>query len=263
MHDLESHRDSVRPVDRQLLEALGRGEELRVGQLVEQLGVTATAIRQRLDRMQEAGLIERRKLPSPSRGRPTFAYALTRLGRRQTSGDYTDLAEALWQELRSVGDDAVREQLLERVARRLGESYREKLGSMARESSDERLRDLAKALVARRIIADVEVSGPLPVLELHTCPYPDLATGSERGEMCRLEEQAFSAAVGRPMHLASCRMEGESCCRFTLADDTADGHSTPPDDGVAGTARSEEPPSALGLSAIPDIVGSLSSSRVL
>gem|GEM_PF-322843 len=219
MHDTEPRREGVRPVDQQLLEVLGRSSELRVGDLVELLGVTATAIRQRLDRLQEAGLIERRKLASSTRGRPTFAYALTRLGRRQAGGDYAALAEALWREIGSVGSPEVRKQLLDRVARRLGQSYREGLSDLPQDALDERFRELARTLVARRIDADVQQTGPLPVLELHSCPYPDLADGSERGEMCRLEEQAFSAAVGSPVHLSSCRMEGDSCCRFTVGKD--------------------------------------------
>ena len=49
------------------------GEAWGVGELTELLGVTATAVRQRIERLLEMGLIEREKVVA-GRGRPTFRY---------------------------------------------------------------------------------------------------------------------------------------------------------------------------------------------
>ena len=59
----------TRPVDQLVLDLLRREEGLSVTDLMERLEVTATAIRQRLDRLEESGLIERRKKVSGEAGR--------------------------------------------------------------------------------------------------------------------------------------------------------------------------------------------------
>src|SRR5690606_19331750 len=72
----------VRHVDRQLLDALRRQESMNVAELVEAMGVTATAVRQRIDRMLEMGLIQRAKI-SGGRGRPSYSYMLSSTGQRE------------------------------------------------------------------------------------------------------------------------------------------------------------------------------------
>ena len=51
--------NELRPVDRELLAALRGGKSAGIGELTEELGVTATAVRQRIDRLLEMGLIRR------------------------------------------------------------------------------------------------------------------------------------------------------------------------------------------------------------
>ena len=37
--------------------------------------------------------------------------------------------------------------------------------------------------------------------------------------MCRLEEQMISEALGQPVHLSSCRLDGDACCQFSAVTD--------------------------------------------
>ncbi len=138
--------DDLRTVDRELLEAM-RGNDLvgqrdcegasdasagaislgrdsvGIGQLTKQLGVTATAVRQRLDRLLEMGLIEREKIVH-GRGRPTYQYRLTVTGHRRSGANPIDLAEAMWREILAIPDPEAREHVLAGVAARLGRQYR-------------------------------------------------------------------------------------------------------------------------------------------
>ena len=50
----------TRPVDQLVLDLLRRHEGLTVVDLTEKLEVTATAVRQRLDRLENAGYVEKR-----------------------------------------------------------------------------------------------------------------------------------------------------------------------------------------------------------
>ena len=70
-------------------------------------------------------------------------------------------------------------------------------------------------LTARNIVTDVKESAQLPVLDIGACPYPTLTDASDDRSMCRLEEQLFSEALGQPVHLSSCRLDGDDCCQFS------------------------------------------------
>jgi predicted ArsR family transcriptional regulator len=160
-------------------------------------------------------LIEREKIVA-GRGRPTYTYRITDAGRRVNAADATDLAEALWQEVLSIEDPQLRDRLLDSVAHRLGREYASKLDSEA--PLEERMRVLSRLMSARRVNSDVISDGDLPVLDINTCPYPTLADGSADHTMCRLEEKLFSEALGKPVQLSQCRLDGDTCCQFAPAE---------------------------------------------
>ena len=105
-----------------ILDLLRKCEAMTVTQLASALGVTATAVRQRLNRLRLQGFIGRESAPA-GRGRPRHHYRLTAKGLRKAGANFADLAVALWEEIRAVTDRQVREGLLERIARRLAEHY--------------------------------------------------------------------------------------------------------------------------------------------
>jgi len=219
-----------RAVDRDLLEAMRGAERCSIQELVDALGVTATAVRQRVDRLLEAGLIDREKQVG-GRGRPTYSYGLTVLGHRQAGANYAELAEAMWQEMLSLADPTLRNQLLVGIARRLGRRFRTQLrGESVGEPNplQSRMEALSEILTQQRIPNGVTREGSedgLPVLDMNSCPYPNLTDDSEQRAMCHLEEEMLSEALGQPVHLTSCRLDGDACCQFAPA---ADANETAP-----------------------------------
>lgn len=215
----------VRAVDRELLLALRGGDSLGVGELTECLGVTATAVRQRIERLLSMGLIGREKIVA-GRGRPTYRYHLTVAGHRWAGADPAELAEAMWCEILAMPDSSAKERLMSGVAVRLGRQYASQMDSdegsdidrpTDRDRFADRVRQLSGVLTARQVESGVSVSADdgLPVLDIGSCPYPSLTEASEDRAMCRLEEKIFSEALGRPVHLSSCRLDGDTCCQFT------------------------------------------------
>jgi predicted ArsR family transcriptional regulator len=202
----------IRSVDRDLLLAMRSGELLGIGELIESLNVTATAVRQRIERLLQRGLICREKVVS-GRGRPTFRYRITDEGKRVNAADSTDLAEAMWQELLSIEDRDLRQRMLSSVATRLGREYASQMDENA--SLEDRMRVLSQLLSTRRVSSDVVSAGDLPVLDINACPYPTLVDGSQDHSMCHLEEQVLSEALGKPVHLSQCRLDGDACCQFS------------------------------------------------
>ena len=79
-----TNADSARESDGYLLSLLRDGRTLSIDELKEGLGVTATAVRQRIERLLASGLIEREKVVA-GRGRPIFRYRLTVDQRRLAS----------------------------------------------------------------------------------------------------------------------------------------------------------------------------------
>lgn len=201
-----------RSSDEALVEVLRTAAGMGIGALASRLGVTATAIRQRLERLMQAGLIERAVLPPKLRGRPSHVYSLTDAGRRTAGDNFRDLALVLWGEVRRVSDPSVRRGLVTRIGTALAGLYRHEVTG---NTPCERLESTARILQQREISCSVEPAGDgQAVLTSHSCPYPDLAE-SDRG-ICAAERVMLEQLVGDSVRLSECRLDGSPCCRFTV-----------------------------------------------
>jgi predicted ArsR family transcriptional regulator len=197
--------------DRELLDLIRRGGPLTVGDMAASLGVTATAIRNRLTRLLGAGLVERRA-EHQDRGRPKHTYRVSVEAQKRLGQNYTDLALVLWDEMMStVADRKLRRLLFMRVTDRLAEVYRSHV------SGDEwegRLVQLSNLLHDRGVEAEVarEAGEEIPLLRQHTCPYYELAEADPA--ICALERKMFEKVLGRSLRLSQCRLDGDRFCDF-------------------------------------------------
>jgi DeoR family suf operon transcriptional repressor len=195
--------------DKTMLDVMRRNGAVTIATLVTEMGVTATAVRQRLQRLMSAGIIER-QTEHKGRGRPNHRYSLTEKGERAAGTNFADIAAALWDEIKSVEDPAIRRGLLKRIAGRLAERYRNRVGG---DSLDERMTALAGVMGERDIPFKVEHAEALPVLSALACPYPELAR-RDRG-VCTMEKLMLSEILGENVQLTECRLDGATCCTFT------------------------------------------------
>ncbi len=196
--------------DRSVVDFLRREGASTISDLVDFAGVTATAIRQRLNRLMEQGLVVR-QAEVAGRGRPTHRYSLTRAGIQQGGTNYEDLVGVLWSEIRAVEAPDVRRGLLKRIVGRLAEFYGDKIeGSGLRE----RMESLVELMQERDVPFEVTATqeGDLPVLTALACPYPDLAELDR--SICSMEKMLLSEVLGERVRLSSCRLDGESSCTF-------------------------------------------------
>ncbi|MGC3968370.1 MAG: MarR family transcriptional regulator [Pirellulales bacterium] len=185
-----------------------RDGSLSIAEICKACGVTATAVRQRLNRLMDQGLVQRevRKL---GRGRPEHRYSTTEKARRQNGNNYADLAIVLWEELRNVKDDEIRRGLLQRVADQLTAMYR---GQVQGATPRDRLESLQGLLADRRVPAEVTGEPERPALKVSDCPYPELAA-RDRG-VCAMERMMIAELLSTPVRLAQCRLDGDGCCQF-------------------------------------------------
>jgi predicted ArsR family transcriptional regulator len=197
--------------DRALLDLIRRSGPLTVAEMAANLGVTGTAIRNRLTRLLGAGLVERRP-ERGGRGRPRHAYQASVEAQRRLGQNYADLAVVLWEELMStVADRKLRRLLFTRVTDRLAEIYR---GQVSGQEWEGRLVQLTHLLHDRGIEAEVtrDDGGAIPVLRQHSCPYYELAEADRA--ICALERKMFEKVLGRGLRLSQCRLDGDRSCDF-------------------------------------------------
>lgn len=208
-----------------LLDLLRGAAGMTIHEMAEGLGVTATAVRQRLTRLMAQGLVERRA-ERVGRGRPNHVYELTEQGRRAGGSNFSDLAMVLWEELRAIPDPAVRRGLIARVSHKMADRYGAEAEPTIEESEVapaekpsplerpllEKMQRLSEDYRRRSIPFTVEQRGEMPVLNAHACPYPDLA--EQDHSICAMERMLFSEIVGEPLKLSKCRVAGDPCCSF-------------------------------------------------
>ncbi len=206
-----THSEHIRPIDQAVLDLLRQKQQVSVQELTEALEVTATAVRQRLERLVQVELVGRKKVGS-GRGRPQFVYFLTPLGVRYASASYADLAGALWQEILELPNQLQRKRLLRRVARRMGAGLKEYLPAGG--DLSERFTAMAAVMGRRKVPVSVNAAGSLPILEMHACPYPELVTNDSDRQLCEMEQEMFSEAIGQLVQLDCCRLDGHHHCQF-------------------------------------------------
>lgn len=225
---------ALRASDAALVELLRTEDGPGVSDLASALGVTATAVRQRLDRLMRDGIVARDVLrpasrgdqSGRSRGRPAFGYRLTEKGRRSGGDNFRDLALVLWRELRAIEAPEIRRGLVSRIGTAMAGAYRDRVSAAG---VAERLEQTVGLLRERRISCSLETpepgSGPLAVLTSHVCPYPELAERDRT--ICVAERQMLQDLVGARVTLASCRLDGAEGCRFEVAQSRG-AHDTEP-----------------------------------
>ncbi|QDU79973.1 MarR family protein [Polystyrenella longa] len=198
--------------DRQFLEQLGRQGSATVPEICDRLGVTATAVRQRLVRLRAAGFIER-ELVRNGRGRPHHAYQVSSLGQRELGDNYAELAAILWQELQTIEEPDVRAHLQQRIQEALVKRYGRDVDG---ETLHERVEQLKTALQDRGFDVEVDQTGPLPVLRERNCPYLELAQSDPR--ICEMEQLVYEKILGSSVSLTSCCLDGHHCCEFVTSE---------------------------------------------
>lgn len=199
---------SLEPDDEQFLLRLQRLGGGTIQELCDEFEVTATAIRQRLARLQSLGLIDRQTVRT-GRGRPHHTYQITDDGRRQLGDNYSELARLLWSELHTIDEPDVRQRVTGRIRDAMVRQYGMNVNGVA---LSDRFTQLSRALASRGFSVEVDAHEQLPILRENHCPYHDLAE-MDSG-ICELEQQVFERVLGVQLTLASCCRDGGSCCEF-------------------------------------------------
>ena len=197
--------------DREILQYLHQSAGVDVQSLCELLGVTRTAVRQRISRLESAGLIVS-DLQGQSRGRPRNIYRVTAEGLHALGENYRQLAVVLWEAITGFEDEDVRIRLLARVRDVLAERFRRQLGSC--ENLDDRLDLLASEMKSSGFNVESDHQGGLRILRETSCPFPLLAEVDDA--ICQVERQVLEQVLGAPVEVRSRCRDGHGCCEFQV-----------------------------------------------
>ena len=199
---------NIANTDRQFLADLHRIGSATVPELCSQEGVTATAIRQRLLRLQAAGLISRESVRA-TRGRPHHEYRLTKEGQKLLGDNYVELATILWEQLSSIEDEQIKRSVMAQLRDTLVKRYGE---SVEGEGLAVRLEELKSVLSEHGFKVEVGQNGDQWTLVERNCPYHELA--SQNHSICDLEHEVFEKILGVPLELTQRCVDGHNCCKF-------------------------------------------------
>ena len=202
--------------DRMFVETLHRMGSATVQRLCEELNVTATAVRNRLTRLEPLGLIARQPAEADGRGRPGFVYQVTGQGLRKLGDNYSDLALTLWREMRNLEPGDLRRRLFDSICNALAGRFGRRVN--AADAVVERMRALNAELTEHGFDVEVDVSGRLPVLRETNCPYRDLAEAD--ASICELEQAVFEQVLGARVELTHRCLDGHNCCEFAIRERT-------------------------------------------
>jgi predicted ArsR family transcriptional regulator len=199
--------------DRRFLEHLHRLGPSSVQDICQELDITATAVRQRLVRLQNLDLVSR-EVVHAKRGRPHHKYYVTHAGRRNLGDNYESLAPALWASIMSIEESDVRQRVIGRIRMAMVSRY----GRHVDESSPltDRLEQLRSALESEGYQVECDHTKTLPILRETNCPYLDLAQTNP--EICKLECDVFAEVLDAEVHQTTHCLDGHYCCEFQVCE---------------------------------------------
>ncbi len=200
---------------RRILERLKRVESATAPELAAEFGLTDTAIRQHLEALEAAELVERSTAPISGRGRPPVHWRLTPAATPLFADRHADLTVDLIASIRSaLGDDALRAVVAARADRQLA-GYRVAIGDAV--ALPERLERLAELRSAEGYLAEVVADDDALTLVEHHCPIQGAAGSC--GDLCAAELRVFQEVLGpgiaveREQHL----LDGGQRCVYRVA----------------------------------------------
>ncbi len=203
------------PKDRQFLQHLHHRNGGTMQEICADQGVTATAVRQRLVRLQGMGFVERDAVRK-SRGRPYFIYRPTHEGLKVLGENYAELAKTLWRAVARIESPEIREVVFANVREEMVGRFRQ--GVHAVDLTD-RFRELGETLLQQGFDVEIDETTALPILRENNCPYLELA--QQDAGICEMEQAVFTAVLGVEVHLSQCCLDGSNCCEFHVQKESA------------------------------------------
>lgn len=204
----ESH---VSPTGMRILKLLVGHPPKTLATLIEETGVTRTAVTEQLANLMASGYVAR-EVERTGRGRPHHLYSATEASQSLFVSNISRFVPAMLQAIEEVcGAQATRD-VLERVSQELAAQYAKRITAT---EPRERLRQLGGLLEEEGVLAEICDDNGRLILQERTCPFASMVTDSRVA--CEVEQSMMSLICGSQVQMLECRLDGCSCCTFELA----------------------------------------------
>ena len=198
LHPITDVGNDLSGAKRRIIERLKRAESATAPELATEFGLTDTAIRQHLEALENAELVERVTGPSARRGRPPVHWRLAPSASSLFADRHGDLSVELIASIRSaLGEDALDQVVRARAARQLVVYQSALKGSS---SLADRVQRIAQLRTAEGYLAEAVESGNDITLVEHHCPIRDAADSC--AGLCSAELDLFPRALGKDVLVA-------------------------------------------------------------
>ena len=198
LHPITDRGNDLSGAKRRIIERLKRAESATAPELAAEFGLTDTAIRQHLEAMESAELVERVTGPSARRGRPPVHWRLAPSASSLFADRHGDLSVELIASIRTaLGEDALDQVVRARAARQLV-VYQSALKGAS--SLADRVQRIAQLRTAEGYLAEAVESGDAVTLVEHHCPIRDAAESC--AGLCSAELDLFQRALGKDVLVA-------------------------------------------------------------
>jgi predicted ArsR family transcriptional regulator len=194
-----------------ILDLLRRRSQATIKEIGDELGLTATGIRQHLTVLERDGLVESHEERGHV-GRPALVYRLSSEGDELYPKKYDELANALIEEARKVLGPQALAQLMKSVANRFAAPHAARL---AGKPPAERVEASARILEARgNVVTQSEDGAGEHSIRKHTCEYWNVAT--KNSIVCALDVEFVRQLAGADARLTTSLLRGDDCCTFHI-----------------------------------------------
>jgi predicted ArsR family transcriptional regulator len=208
---------------RDILVRLRKNGPASPDQLAAQLGASRTGVLQQLRALESAALVSRQTVRHGV-GRPRHLYDVTPDAQDLFPANYDGLASGLLAALRTIGGEALLDEMFAARRRQMGDRIRRRMSERLAEDAPlvDRVRELAVIQDEQGYLSATQVdeAGTIRLIE-YNCAIYHVAKGNAAA--CRAELDLFrdvlGATVVRESHIAA----GDRCCTYrVLGPETAD-----------------------------------------
>jgi len=190
-----------------------------VGELIDETGVTRTAVTEQLNELLAAGFIERNLEYLVGRGRPRHRYSATLSAMVLLFANNQKLVvPAIWKAVHAIGGEKLTKRVLRSVSRSLAKHYKEKITAT---DPKKRIVQYAAILEAEGGLVDLSTKGGHLTVTKRTCAFIGMFDNNRN--VCEIDIRLMAAIAGCPVRQTSCRNDGAPCCQFEVDTKSAGG----------------------------------------
>jgi predicted ArsR family transcriptional regulator len=193
-----------------LIRLLAGRPPLPVLELMNEVGVTRTAVTEQLHDLMQCGYVERIIEHLPGRGRPRHLYSATPAALVLLFASNQQLVvPAIWKAIQESGGEALTERVLHAVTRALLEHYRSRITAS---EPQKRLAQYRRILEEEGGLVDLRSKDGEIFITKRTCPF--ISMFEDERNVCAIDLELMASIAGCPVRQISCRHDGDPCCRF-------------------------------------------------